>query len=411
MSEFVFKKAKRTQARLRTGIAGVSGSGKTMGALRVAKGLVDRMIAMGIIEGPVEGKIALIDSERRSAQLYAHVVPFDTLELVPPYSVDRYQQALLAAEQAGYVVCIIDQISHAWAGPGGQLEWIDTLKQNAKNAMSPWSKVTPVQQEFYDRMLRSPMHLILTMRSKSEWVIEDVVENGRTKKVPRKIGLSPVQREGIEYEMTTMLDVDLETHMASSSKDRTGLFDGRQVRLDEEVGRQLADWLLSGDVAEPEEAVVPARERVVSVTTDFISAFDSAVTLDDLKEMFGKAEVVIKGYKEAVGAPIVNAQLQRLISAKDKNKERIKSKKPIEETGGPDLLNGNPSADDALVSEEQAAALLAKANDVGLSEDEALKALSVDGFSQVKASTFDAALGLLDLAAKQGKKRKAPRAE
>ncbi len=403
MSEFVFKKARRTQARLRTGIAGVSGSGKTMGALRVARGLVERMIAMGILEGPVEGKIALIDSERRSAQLYAHVAPFDTLELVPPYSVDRYQQALMAAEQAGYTVCIIDQISHAWAGPGGQLEWIDTLKQNAKNAMSPWSKVTPVQQEFYDRMLRSPMHLILTMRSKSEWVIEDVVENGRTKKVPRKIGMSPVQREGIEYEMTTMLDVDLETHMASSSKDRTGLFDGRTVRLDEEVGRQLADWLLSGDVAEPEAEIVPAREKVVSVATDFISAFDSAVTLDDLKELFGKAEVVVKGYKEAVGAPIVNAQLQRLIVAKDANKERIKGKKPVtdQEQRGPDLLD----QDVALVSEDQAAALLAKAQEAGLSEAEALKALSVDEFSLVKASTFDAAISLLVLAGKQNKKR------
>jgi hypothetical protein len=341
--QFQFKRAQRVQARLLLAMSGVSGSGKTMSSLRVAKGIVQALIDTGQIQGGIEGKIALIDTERRSASLYAHVAPFDTLELDPPYTVDRYQQAIAAAEQAGYVVCIIDQGSHAWAGPGGQLEWIDTLKASAKNAISPWAKVTPVQQEFYDRMLRSPMHIIFTMRAKSEWVIEDQTDtNGRTRKVPRKIGLSPVQREGIEYEFTTCLDIDLDSHMATSSKDRTGLFADRQTKLDEECGRRLAEWLVTGAKAPPEAP--PAQQgssgnagasasvqvntaeltkKLEDAVSDYELAFLEIGTLPELAAHFAKAQAEVKGYVPQLGAEIVKPQLDKIVAAKDKRKDAI----------------------------------------------------------------------------------------
>ncbi len=329
---FTIKRAQRSQARLRMAIAGVSGSGKTMSALRLAKGIVQMLLDTGQLQGGFDGKICLIDSERKSAQLYAHVVPFDTIELEPPYSVDRYQEALTEVERAGYAVCIIDQISHAWAGPGGQLEWIDTLKASAKNAISPWSKVTPVQQEFYDRMLRSPMHLVLTMRSKAEWVIDDVVvEGGRTKKVPRKIGLSPVQREGIEYEFTTMLDIELESHMATASKDRTGLFADRTMKIDEDVGRRVAEWLMTGvKPAEPLGAPAPksndpdqATADLKALTEKLEKAFAECPTLPDLAGQFDQGQKDVKAYVPTLGAELVRPYLERLVKAKDERKAAL----------------------------------------------------------------------------------------
>lgn len=349
--QFSFKRAQRSQARLRLAIAAVSGAGKTMGSLRLAKGIVECLIDTGQIEGPIEGKIAMIDTERKSASLYSHVVPFDTLELEPPYSVDRYQQALMAAERAGYIVCIIDQISHAWAGPGGQLEWIDTLKASSKNAISPWAKITPVQQEFYDRMLRSPMHIIATMRAKSEWVLEEqILDGGRKKIVPRKIGLSPVQREGIEYEFTTCLDVDLDSHMATASKDRTSMFMDRSTRLDEACGRMLAEWLVSGKAVElapdPKPPVTGAGasagsgagedgdreaaelraanlQRLEDATTDFELKFLECETLPDLAALFDGGQKEIRSFVKVLGAPVVKPFLDRVIKAKDECKTRL----------------------------------------------------------------------------------------
>ncbi len=341
MTEMSFTRARRSQARLRLAIIAVSGGGKTMGSLRVAKGLVEGLLDMGVLQGTIEGKIAMIDSERKSASLYADVVPFDALELEPPYSVDRYQQAVDAAERAGYAVCIIDQISHAWAGPGGQLEYIDTLKAQSRNAMNPWAKVTPIQQEFYDRILRSPMHIIATMRAKSEWVIDDVIEGGRTKKVPRKIGMSPVQREGIEYEFTTCLDVDLEAHMATASKDRTRLFMGRSTLLDEACGRKLAEWLQTGEATTIEKrdpaaaGQQPAGDQnagaiaeLEEAVTDFELGFIDCATLPDLAAHFDKGQKFVRGFVKDLGAERVKPYLDRLIAAKDQRKAAIGGQAP-----------------------------------------------------------------------------------
>lgn len=404
MSGFSFQRARRSQARLRLAIVAVSGGGKTMGSLRVAKGLVEGLIDMGVLEGGLEGKIAMIDSERKSASLYADVVPFDTLELEPPYSVDRYQQAVDAAERGGYVVCIIDQISHAWAGPGGQLEYVDALKAQSRNAMSPWAKVTPMQQEFYDRILRTPMHVIATMRAKSEWVIDEIMVDGRVKKVPRKIGLSPVQREGIEYEFTSCLDVDLEAHMATASKDRTRLFMGRQTMLDEVCGRKLAEWLQTGEATtvEPAPASTAAasssatsssgalpggddRQKVLArlddEVTDFELGFLDCSTLPDLAAHFDKAQKHVRGYVKALGAEAVKPFVDRVIAAKDTRKAMMAP------APAGDLLAGAISD---KISVEEMKRLASFAQNEGLNEEEALAALEVKALADLPAGAYAA---------------------
>jgi hypothetical protein len=141
---------------------------------------------------------------------------------------------------------VIDQISHAWAGEGGLLEYVDTLKAQSRNSFSPWQKATPEQNRLVDTMLRSPCHIIATMRAKSEWVLEEQIVDGRKKNVPRKIGMAPVQRDGIEYEFTTMLDLENGSNTATASKDRSSLFAGITTKLDEEWGAKLRAWLTSG---------------------------------------------------------------------------------------------------------------------------------------------------------------------
>jgi nucleoside-triphosphatase THEP1 len=316
---FQIKKAERHQARLRLGLCGPSGSGKTMSALRLAKGLV---------EGTT-GKIGLIDTERKSASLYAHIVDFDVIELEPPYSPEHYREAIHALEKhvGPDGVVIIDQISHAWAGEGGLLEYVDVLKQQSRNSFSPWMKATPEQNRFVDSLLRSTVHIIATMRAKSEYVLEEQVVDGRTRKVPKKIGLAPVQRDGIEYEFTTMLDLENGSNTATASKDRSSLFAGITTKLDEEWGRKLRAWLTSGapivEAPAPSEnaqdAAPPNPEHEAKIA-DWCSALETAADLDILKTLFENATKDIAPWATEL-------QTQFIVKAKNKRGRELVGKK------------------------------------------------------------------------------------
>ena len=226
-----FQKAVRKRAKLRLALTGPSGSGKTYGALMIAKGL--------------SGKIAVIDSEHGSASLYSHLCDFDTLELTPPYSPERYIEAIRAAERAGYDVIVIDSTTHEWSGSGGCLE-INEHTAQAKfrgNTWSAWNETTPRHRAFIDAMLQSPAHIIATGRSKTETSQEDA-GNGKKKVV--KLGMKTEQRDGFEYEFTAVLDIVHAGHYATASKDRTGLFAGDAKPISEDTGRALREWLESG---------------------------------------------------------------------------------------------------------------------------------------------------------------------
>lgn len=228
-----FQKAVRKQARLRLALSGPSGAGKTTAALLIAKGL--------------GGRIAVVDSERNSASLYSDLVDFDTLSLEPPFSPERYIKALDAAEKAAYDVCILDSITHEWDGSGGCLE-INESVAHAKfrgNTWAAWNETTPRHRAFVDAMLQSPMHIIVTMRSKTETV------QGEDKKV-KKLGMKTVQREGMDYEFTAVLDLEHEKHYAVASKDRTRLFSEPHI-ITADTGRRILAWLDSGVVLVEDE--------------------------------------------------------------------------------------------------------------------------------------------------------------
>jgi len=223
-----FKKATRTRAKARVGIVGPAGAGKTYSALQMAFG-------MG-------GKIAVIDTEHGSADLYATLGEYDVAPITPPFTVQKYLNLIKEAEKE-YDIIIIDSLSHAWAGTGGLLEEVDK-RAGSGNKFAAWRDVTPMHNSLIDAILQSPAHIIATMRSKTEYVIE---ENDKGKKVPRKIGMAPVQREGMDFEFTLVFDVEQSRHFATASKDRTSLFDGTCEKISRESGERLKEWLESGD--------------------------------------------------------------------------------------------------------------------------------------------------------------------
>lgn len=225
----LFKPAVKEKLRLRLAIEGPSGSGKTYSALLIARGLVG-----------TEGRIAMIDTEQESGKLYSDVTPFDHAPLNGPYTPDRYVSLINMAEKAGYDCIIIDSMSHEWMGIGGILEMHDAMPGNS---YTNWAKVNPKHNKFIEAILKSPCHIIATMRSKQAYALET---NEKGKQEPKKMGMAPQQRDGMEYEFTAVLKMDV-THMAMGDKDRTGLFPaGDWFAPTTETGASLELWLNSG---------------------------------------------------------------------------------------------------------------------------------------------------------------------
>jgi hypothetical protein len=224
MENFKITKAARTSAKIKVGIQGPSGSGKTLGSLKVAFGLTNDW-----------SKITVIDTEHGSANLYAHLGEFNVLELKPPYTPERYINALNAVVQSKAEVVIIDSISHEWIGSGGILEAHGKM---SGNSFTNWAAITPRHNNFVETLLAAPIHILSTIRTKQDYVL--VQKNG--KQVPEKVGLKGLTREGMDYEFTLVFDVDI-NHLAKASKDRTSMFNDKDgFYLNEVVGHLILEW-------------------------------------------------------------------------------------------------------------------------------------------------------------------------
>lgn len=227
------RKAQRKAAKIRLGLASPSGGGKTYSALLIAKGLAGSW-----------DRVAVIDTENGSADLYSHLGDYNVLTLTAPYNPQKYIDAIKECESAGMEVIIIDSITHEWSGVGGCLEMqqIAVEKQRVKNTYTAWKEITPMHQKFIDTILQSNCHIITTVRSKTDYLM--VNESGKNS--IQKVGMAQVTRDGFEYELTISLDLDV-NHRAIASKDRTGLFEGRPAFVpSEETGRIIKEWCESG---------------------------------------------------------------------------------------------------------------------------------------------------------------------
>jgi len=235
----MFEAVTRKKAKLRMALTGVSGAGKTLGSLYIAYGITGDW-----------KKVALIDTEHERGRFYASRADLGTGEFLyqpfpPPYSPERYQQLVTAGAQAVGPdgVVIVDSFSHAWSNEGGILEIKDRIASQAgKNSYTAWNEAGKMQNGLVNALLSADCHVIVTMRSKMDYVLE---ENERGKRQPVKVGLAPVQRDDVEYEFDIVLDI-ARSHMAVPSKDTTFL-DRFGAVITPELGKQLKAWLDDGE--------------------------------------------------------------------------------------------------------------------------------------------------------------------
>lgn len=261
------RKAHRKQAKIKLALQGASGSGKTYSALLLASGMT------------TWSKIALIDTENHSADLYAHLGGYNVLQLSKPFSPERYISAIEICEQAGMEVIIIDSITHEWEGSGGILDMHGNMPGNS---FANWAKMTPRHNAFVQKILESPCHIICSIRTKTDYVLSE--KNG--KMVPEKVGMKGITRDGMDYEFTIVFDLDLK-HNATASKDRTGLFmDKPEAIITREYGGRILQWCNKGTSLE-----------------EVILQLNSATSIEQIRQL----------YKEN---PEYQAQLQPLAVAR-----------------------------------------------------------------------------------------------
>jgi len=250
MAKPTFERAIKTKAKLRMALTGPAKSGKTYTALVLATALADG------------GRIGLIDTENRSSEKYADIFDFDIMELENAHP-ESFVAGIDVFEKAGHAVVILDSLSHAWIGKQGMLELHDnaTDASRSKDSYISWKTVNPFHRALIEKMQSANCHVIATMRSKMAY-LRTTDDQGRT--TIRKVGLAPVQRQGMEYEFDILAEMR-QDHRIVIGDTRCPAVDGKtEMKPAGAFFQPIIDWL---DGAEPPEKVEPhwmdnATERV-----------------------------------------------------------------------------------------------------------------------------------------------------
>lgn len=303
----MFKPATREKLKLRMALCGPSGSGKTYTALRSAFALA----------GP-GGKVAVIDTEHRSASKYQGDSPdgfpwqFDVCEL-EHYAPSNYTQVIKEAGRLGYDVIVIDSLSHAWEGVGGALDQVDSKAKKSGNSFTAWADVTPQHRDMVEAILSAPCHVIVTMRSKMDYAMEKDEKTGKT--LVKKIGMAPIQRQGMEYEFDVVCDLD-QDHLLVVSKSRCSEVDGQRVSKPGPAFMEpVKRWLNTG--AEAKERPAGLEEKVIAEMTKPTVTLDTTKpTADEFTERDPSRSPTLK-CSESQRAKIVDAAKRAGLSPAD----------------------------------------------------------------------------------------------
>lgn len=279
-----FQKAVKHEAKLRLSLAGPSGSGKTYTALTLATALADGQ------------PIAVIDTERGSASKYSDIFSFDVMEL-DTFHPEKFVAGIKEAQEAGYAVLVIDSLSHAWNGTGGLLDIVDGIAKRRYNGntFAAWKDATPLQNQLIDTITGSTLHVIVTMRAKQEYSSEKNEKTGKTE--VKKLGMAPIQRDGMEYEFDIAADMDIDNTMIVQ-KSRCSALSGQIIpKPDDKVADILKVWL-SGEPAseKPKEVQQSSQLRELlgraknrAVRLDL--AKDAATWLAFIRQVTGIADL------------------------------------------------------------------------------------------------------------------------
>jgi hypothetical protein len=297
------QQTKRHNVKLRLGISGASGFGKTYSALKLAYGMTNNW-----------SKIAVIDTENASASLYSDLGNYNVLNLNEPFTPERYIEAIEVCEKANMEVIIIDSVSHEWSGTGGCLQ----IHEQLGGRFQDWAKVTPRHQAFIDKVLQSTCHIITTTRRKTDYSM-DIGSNGRTKVI--KHGTKEITREGYEYELTVNFEIINENHLCKVSKDRTNLFNGKpEFIITEKTGSELMAWCNQG------VSIENIKQEIERTTT-----------LEGLRHLYQKYSTVQKQIKPL----IVKRKSELENTTQIINNNQIISSKTIHNNG---IDNSNPTS-------------------------------------------------------------------
>ncbi|WP_026259905.1 AAA family ATPase [Segetibacter koreensis] len=282
-------KASRKRVKIKMALQGPSGSGKTYSALLLAYGLCNNW-----------NKIVVIDTENRSSELYSHLGDFFVMTITPPFTPERYIQALDLCEKEGMEVIIIDSISHEWENI------LDQHSQMIGNSYTNWNKLTPRHNSFVQRILQSPAHIVGTIRAKQEYVLSE--KNG--KQVPEKVGMKGVTREGMDYEFTLVFEIDI-TNSTTATKDRTSLFKGKpSFIITPETGQTILNWCNTGKEelqSAPKE--LPARINECKSMDELLKLYYASPANDEnTKSIFSKKRIELE--KQLIPKSLINNQNQ-----------------------------------------------------------------------------------------------------
>ncbi|WP_375582230.1 AAA family ATPase [Cyclobacterium xiamenense] len=246
MENLNFRKAARKQAKIKIGLQGSSGSGKSYSGLLLAYGLVGDW-----------SKIAVIDSENNSADLYAHLGDYNVVPIAAPFTPEKYVEAIHLCLQHQMEAIVIDSMSHEWE------YLVDAHSKMPGNTFQNWGKITPRHNAFVNAILQAPIHVVGTIRSKQDYVMSE--KNG--KQVPEKVGLKGITRDGMDYELTIVFDIDTR-HRATASKDRTNLFvDKPDFLISAETGKAIKEWCNVNNPSQDLEPLEDIGEMIAGCTT------------------------------------------------------------------------------------------------------------------------------------------------
>lgn len=256
MTDDPFAEATREAVKARIALTGPAGSGKTFTALAIGTELAE--------------KVAVIDTEHGRALDYADRFAFR--HMAPSKFDPRELCSLLArAAEHGYGCVVIDSLSHYWMGVGGALEIVDNTRGGG---MAGWKEFRPIEARMIDALLGYPGHVIATMRVKTSYVIE---QDDKGKHVPRKVGLKPDQREGVDYEFGLIGELDREHTMLVTKSTCPALVDERIPKPGADVAMALKVWM-SGGVNLPD--ALQYRDE----------ALKDDVTTQELRRMFNEVK-------------------------------------------------------------------------------------------------------------------------
>jgi len=238
----VIRKASRSSIPLKIGIMGISGSGKTYSALKLAQGLCQDPSKIVVIDSETTGTISDFENQyenrKRGSDFYDNLLgkPFSVLPIEPPYTPKKYEKAINLCVAEGFEVIIVDSATHVWDGQGGVLD----IHNSLGGQLTHWKETNTHHMTFINAMMNCSKHVIATVRMKKKL---EASKNDKGKTQITKLGEKAIQRDGFEYDLHVVFEINKESHKAEIDKDRTGLFEGRvPFVITEKIGEELKNW-------------------------------------------------------------------------------------------------------------------------------------------------------------------------